>query len=463
MFKYRLPGLLTAFLLLAGAAGARGETNVYLRLRGQAAYRIRIAVAPFASGPARPAGKVKKGKLERVLENDLRFTTLFAPLSNRRFVAQTAAQDLREGRINFQEWRALGADLLIEGETRQAEGLLIFEGRVFDVRSGRTILHKAYDCPPSEGRYLMHRFADDIMLELTGARGVAQTEIAFLNASRNGKKELMLMDYDGHNLRQVTHENSIVLTPAWSPDGRRIAFTSYAAGNPDLYSVTLATGRRIFLSDRPGLNTAPAWSPDGKHLALVLSRRGNSEIYLADAHGGNLKPLTSTRGINTSPNWSPDGKKIVFTSDREGTPQIYVMDASGAHVRRLSHGTGYADQAVWSPRGDRIAFSAREGGVFQIIVLDLATGEQIPITPDAGNNEHPSWSPDGRDIVFSSTRAGGSDIYEMHLDGSGVRRLTHTRKAISPAWSPQTSVPQPTAKNIADKSIDRKGGITPGP
>ncbi|HLC26314.1 MAG TPA: Tol-Pal system beta propeller repeat protein TolB [bacterium] len=451
---------LAGLLILTGAVTASGETNVYLRLRGEAAYRLKIAVAPFAANFPTPAVHQVEDSIERVLEEDLRFTTLFDPLDNHRFIAETAAQDVREGTINFREWTALGADLLIKGEMKHPTGLLNFEAQLFDVRSGRVILRKVYDSPPEASRDLMHRFADDLVLQLTGAPGVAQTVIAYLIATTGGgKKELMIMDYDGHAPRQVTSERSIVLTPSWAPDGKGITFTSYSAGNPDLFHLDLASGKKLLLSAKPGLNTAPSWSPDGKRLALVLSRDGNSEIYTMDANGKDLRKLTDSPGINTSPGWSPNGREFVFTSGREGTPQIYLMDDSGKGVRRLSQGTNYADLAAWSPRGDRIAFTMRRQGLFDIFVLDMTSGQLFQLTSKAGNNKHPSWSPDGRHIVFGSTRSGRPDIYVMHMDGSGIRRLTFSGKATSPAWSPRVVSKERVLKEGPEKSNDRKGGI----
>jgi len=283
----------------------------------------------------------------------------------------------------------------------------------------------------------VHRFADDIVLQFTGEPGVSQTPIAFV-AQSGSTKELCLMDYDGANLRVLTNDRSIALSPAWAPDGSLLLFTSYrAGGGPRVFVIRADGGRPFLVSGRPGLNTSASYSPDGREIVCTLSQDGNAEIYLLDARGGSARRLTSHRAIDTSPTWSPTGREIAFTSDRGGTPQVYVMDHEGGNVRRLTYDVDYTDSPAWSPKGDRIAFVARTGAGFDIYVC-RPDGTDARLVVSGGSNENPRWAPDGRHLVFASNRDGSFRLYVTDLDDTPPRRLeTGGRIALSPAWGPR--------------------------
>jgi TolB protein len=182
------------------------------------------------------------------------------------------------------------------------------------------------------------------------------------------------------------------------------------------------------------MNSSPDWSPDGRRLVYTSIADGNAELFVLDLTSGRNTRLTRSSGIDTSPAWSPNGREIAFTSDRGGTPQIYLMDADGLNVRRISVDGNYNDSAAWSPRGDRLAYVSRVERKFQIQLMDVATGRVTPLTSQ-GNNENPRFSPDGRHLVFASDRAGSYDIYTMAVDGTDVRRLTKGGDAFTPDWS----------------------------
>ena len=411
---------LVAMLLLAvlAAGPARGQTReVRIDIAG-GGRRIQVYCEAFAQGGAR-GGVPTSRQADEVLADDLEQCGVF--LVARAWSGQTPfdVQAVTGGR-----WSVNGGQITLTGEVR-------------DFPARRPILSREYRGPASDWRTLVHQFADDVVLQFTGEPGVARTRIAFV--ARDGRnKELCVVDLDGADLRPLTSDRSIALSPSWSPDGSLILFSSYRDGGPPhLYVVPAGGGRLYQVSARPGLNTSPAYSPDGREIACTLSKDGNPEIYVLDARGGSPRRLTDNRAIDTSPCWSPTGREIAFTSDRSGSPQVHVMDREGGNVRRLTYEVDYTDSPAWSPKGDLIAFVSRTSGGFDIYVC-RADGRDARLVVSGGSNENPRWSPDGRHLVFASNRDGTSGLYVTDLDGRPPRKLdTGGRVALSPAWSPR--------------------------
>jgi TolB protein len=435
----RLWWSLSAWLtvLIVGMMGVEAA-DVYLSISRGDGQRLRLAIPDFE--PAAGAGLADAGlghTMAKTLADDLRVYRFFEVLDNPRFLQEALQADAQAGDIAFKAWLELGAQALVKGTYSQDGRDLIVECRLYDVGGQRMITGKRYRGPADAASSIMHRCADEIMVRFTGEPGIAQTKIAFLSL-QNGYKELFVMDHDGANVRQLTHDRSIVLSPAWSPDGKEIAITTYRDRNPDLFAIGLDGDGRRPLSQQPGINSAPAWSPDGSRIAFVLSKDGNPEIYTMSRKGTDLRRLTNHPAIDTSPAWSPTGRQIAFVSDRSGSPQIYIMDAEGSNVRRLTYQGNYNASPAWSPRGDRIAFASMEGGRFDIYVINVDGSGLQRLTMGNGSNENPSWSPDGRFLVFSSTRSGVSQLYRMYDDGSGQQQLTAFQGgALSPVWSPR--------------------------
>jgi TolB protein len=426
--------LIVAGLVIADAA------DVYLSISRGGGQRLRLAIPDFAPAEGGLSKSDSVGQeLARTLSDDLRIYRFFDLIDNQKFLQEAAQADARVGEIAFNEWAELGAQALVKGTYSQEGRDLIVECRLFDVAGQRMITGKRYRGPADASASMMHRCADEIMIRFTGEPGIAQTKIAFISR-QNGNKELFVMDQNGSNVRQLTSDRSIILSPTWSPDSREIAVTSYRDRNPDLVALGLnGTGRRL-LSQHQGLNSAAAWSPDNSRIALTLSKDGNPEIYTMSRTGTDLRRLTNHPAIDTSPNWSPTGRQIAFVSDRSGSPQIYVMDAEGSNVRRLTYQGNYNDRPSWSPRGDRIAFVSMDGSRFDVYVVNVDGSATQRLTSGGGSNEAPSWSPDGRFLVFSSTRSGVPQLYRMYDDGSGQQQLTfRDGGAQSPVWSSRIS------------------------
>jgi TolB protein len=415
----RIVIILSAALIgIAGAARAQAPTDVHIDL-SKSGSRIRIhceSLTPAGAANARSWAL----QADEVLSNDLDWSAVF-DVSRSWVTGQSV-----EGAAAI-----VGGKLTVQGDD------LRLEGQVRDVPGGRPIMAKEYRGKLRDWRDLVHRFSDDIVLQFSGEPGVARTKIVF--SAHNGRnKELYIMDWDGANRRALTQDGSIAISPAFSPDGSLVLFTSYRGGaGPRVFVLKVEGGKPFLVSGRPGINTSASYSPDGREIVCTLSMDGNSEVYVLDAKGGSPRRLTTQRSIDTSPTWSPTGREVAFTSDRAGAPQVYVMDREGGNARRLTYEVGYTDSPAWSPKGDRIAFVARTGNGFDIYVC-RADGSDTRLVVSGGSNENPRWSPDGRHLVFSSDRGSGVGLYVTDLDGRQPRRLeTGGMSASSPAWSPR--------------------------
>ncbi len=350
--------------------------------------------------------------------------------------------------LKADDWAAAPASayMVAYGNLSTDASGIAFAGYLADVHnpSAPLALQKIYRgaATDADARRMAHQFADDIIGVLSGGQpGIAQTKIAYAS-ERNGNKEIWVMDYDGANQQQVTHLKSISLTPRWSPDATRIAFTCFApyrgvtSAQICLYSAV--SDRLISFPRYRGTNGSPAWSPDGTEIAFMSSLNGDPEIYVSDTTGAHLRRITFAAGVSTSPAWNPKtGKQMAFVSDRAGSPVLYLANSDGSDVEKINlPDMGYVIDPAWSPNGQLLAFSwRRPSGNYDIYAMDIVSRELVELTRDAGRNERPCWAPDGRHIVFESTRTGTRQIWSMLADGSQPHQLTYEGQNESPSWS----------------------------
>ncbi len=411
--------------------------KVYIYIDSPATTKFPIAIPHFKNLGNVPDDRHVSTSLSSVISKDLEISGLFRLIDSSIFLKDPDDSGITANSIDWGDWSSIGAEALIKGGFHFEENGIRVEARLFDVIRGSFITGKRYFGKPDDIRIVSHKFADEAIYRLTGQRGISQTQIAFVSDA-SGSKEIYLIDFDGHNRTKVTNHRSIVISPAWSPDGKKLIFTSYRDKNPDVFLREIFYGREKKVSSRKGLNIAPDWSPDGEKIVLTLSQDdGNSDIYVIRPDGKKVNRLTSNWANDVSPCWSPDGKEIAFVSNRSATPQIYIMKVKNRKVRRLTFEGGYNTSPSWSPKGDRIAYAGRRGGTFAIYTINTDGSGLNQLTSSPGSNESPSWSPNGRHIAFSSSRSGSKKVYIMLADGLGERAVTWGKgNDTNPCWSP---------------------------
>lgn len=392
-----------------------------------------IAIVPFGlqQGSQQPPQDIA-----RIIANDLTRSARFSPLP----VGDLPSRPSTASAVNFSDFRILGTPNLVIGKVnRLANGRFKVEFRLFDVFRGAQLTGYELDARPDELRRIAHQMSDIIYEALTGERGAFDTRIAYVTELRTGgtsKYALNVADSDGFNPQVVLESKAPIVSPAWSPNGRHLAYVSFEGDRPRIFSQNLSTGTRQVIAAFPGLNGAPAWSPDGKQMAMTLSKDGNAEIYLMDIDSRRLRRLTVGGAIDTEPAWAPDGKSLVFTSDRGGTPQIYRISATGGRATRLTFEGKYNSRATFAPDGKSLALVHGSKGTFRTAVLDLENKALLVLTKTT-LDESPSFAPNGSMILYATSDAGGGTLAGVSTDGRVRQELaTQQGDVREPAWSP---------------------------
>ncbi len=407
----------TLIVLILATALLRAENkNVIIDISRFDSHKINVAVAPFVALDGTDEDNLGI-QVAAIIKNDLNLSGYFS-------IADILdEQKLQSSSLDFNGLRAQGVDAVVKGTIKKKDDLIIIECYLYDTTSKVRVTGVRYRASRAILRKSVHDFSDEVVFRYTGKKGIAHSQICFVGDWK-GQRQVYVVDYDGHDLQPVTKENSLVVLPRWTPDSKKIIYTSYKDGNPDLYIINVNGSGSKMLSGSQGLNSMARFSPDGKSLAIVLSKDGNPELYILSPTGEIVRRITRNKSIDSAPSWSPGNRDIVFISDRTGTPQLFVTDSDGVNARRLIFNNVYTDSPEWSPTGERIVYVSRmQKGEFNIFTTDVSGNYQQQLTKGTKRNENPSWSPDGRFLVFVSTRNGKSQLFVMNNDGSSQRPL----------------------------------------
>jgi TolB protein len=412
------------FLCLLCITGAHAQLKI--DIIGGGANQVPIAIAPFQSEESLPQ------KVTDIVAADLNRSGLFKMIDN----GGLSSIPAEPADVQYPTWKARGADALVIGSvSRLPSGNWDVRFRLLDVAKQAQLAGYAYQVAPAQLRNTAHRIADAIYEKLTGDVGIFSTRITYV-VKRGSRFELQVADADAADPQTVLASNEPIISPAWSPDGTRIAYVSFEQKKPIVYVQSLVNGTRTVAANFKGSNSAPAWSPDGRRLAVVLTKDGNSQIYLIGVDGGNATRLTSSGGIDTEPNFSPDGQSVIFTSDRGGSPQIYRVPVTGGAPERLTFEGSYNVSPRHAPDGKSFVFVQRNGGRFNIATQDFVS-RQPQVLTDNSRDESPSFAPNGRIILYASDNRGRGILAAASSDGRVRQRFSmETGDVREPAWGP---------------------------
>ncbi len=400
---------------------------------------VPIAIPEFVAGTPGDT-EVARG-ITQIITANLRRSGLFAPIDPAAYIEKVVSFDVLP---RFPDWRGINAQALITGRvTRQGDGRLKVEFRLWDVSSGQQLTGQQYFTAPDNWRRIAHIVSDSVYERLTGEKGYFDTRIVFIDetgAKERRVKRLAIMDQDGANVRYLTRGEDLVLTPRFSPSTQEITYMSYGQGDPRVFLLNIETGQREIVGNFPGMTFCRASRPTGQQVIMSLQQGPNSNIFVMDLQSKRTTRLTDTAAIDTAPSYAPDGQRICFESDRGGKQQIYIMGAQGGAAQRVSFGEGSYSTPVWSPRGDFIAFTKQGGGQFSIgIMKPDGSGERL--LTSGYHNEGPTFAPNGRVVMFFRDPGGNSGpaLYTVDVTGRNEQRVPTPAFASDPAWSPLLS------------------------
>ncbi|MCB1760533.1 MAG: Tol-Pal system beta propeller repeat protein TolB [Gammaproteobacteria bacterium] len=397
-----------------------------------------IALVPFGW---QGSGAGPDEDIAAIVARDLAGSGRFKPMP----VADMLARPTSDTEVEFRDWKVLGMENLVVGRVLpNGSGGYLVRFQLFDVFRGAQLASHTIPTTQADLRATAHQIADFIYQQLTGERGAFATRIAYIVSQGSGTEQritLQIADADGQRPQTIVTSDTPLMSPAWSPDGRRLAYVSFDNGKPAIYVQEVFTGKRYQVASYKGINGAPAWSPDGRQLALTLSKDGNPEIYLLNLGSRSLRRLTNHYAIDTEPAWSPDGRTIVFTSDRGGKPQIYQVPASGGRASRVTFEGSYNARASYSPDGRYLTLVTQQGRDYRIGVLELAS-RRLQLLSDGQLDESPSFAPNGSMVIYATSKGGRHGLAVVSVDGRMRQRIVSQERGGAvrePVWSPYTS------------------------
>jgi TolB protein len=398
-----------------------------------------IAVVPFGW---KGSGAAPEEDVAAIVARDLASSGRFKPMPADDMLARPHS----DTEVEFRDWKVLGMENLVVGSLLpNGSGGYLVRFQLFDVFRGAQLASHTIPTTQADLRATAHQIADFIYEQLTGERGAFATRIAYVVSQGSGRDQrvtLQIADVDGQRPQTIVTADTPLMSPAWSPDGRRLAYVSFDNGKPAIYVQEVFTAKRYKVASYKGINGAPAWSPDGRQLALTLSKDGNPEIYLLNLGSRSLRRLTNHYAIDTEPAWSPDGRSIVFTSDRGGKPQIYQVSASGGRASRITFEGKYNARASYSPDGRYLTLVTQQGRDYRIGLFELASG-RLQVLSDGQLDESPSFAPNGSMVIYATSKGGRHELAAVSVDGRVRQRIASQERAgeiREPVWSPYTSV-----------------------
>jgi TolB protein len=421
---------------VAGMGGGPAQAVLRFDLNQGNVQPMPIALPDFLAGSP-PDGESARG-ISQIITANLKRSGLFAPIDQAAFIEKITSTDVLP---RYPDWRAINAQALVTGRvTRQPDGRIKAEFRLWDVFGAVQLAGQQYFSTPDNFRRIAHIISDQIYERLTGEKGYFDSRIVFVDET--GPKErrikrLAIMDQDGASVRYLTNGSDLVVTPRFSPSTQEITYMSFGQGEPRVYLFNTETQQREIVGNFPGMTFSPRFAPDGQRVILSLQQGGNSNLFVMDLRSKATTRLTDTAAIDTAPCYAPNGSRICFESDRGGRPQIYVMAANGGPAQRISFGEGSYSTPVWSPRGDIIAFTKQSQGRFAIGVMNIdGSGERI--LTEGYHNEGPTFAPNGRVLMFFRDLggSGGPLLYTVDITGRNELKVPTPSFASDPAWSP---------------------------
>jgi len=419
---FRLLAILASFLTTTAANAA-----LEIEISGGSAQQIPIAIVPFGQ-----AANINQASIANIIGADLRRSGLFRVLET----GGVASKPTDITQIKYAEWAALQAQAMTVGKVESLPGnRLKITFKLADVLKQTQLAGMEYNIAPNQLRTTAHKIADIIYQKLTGEAGIFASRIAYINKAK-GRYALQVADADGENPQTVVSSSEPIISPAWAPDGTKLAYVSFEKKKPIIFVQSLMTGQRQVLANFKGNNSAPAWSPDGSKLAIVLTYGANSQVYTINADGTGLKQLTKSSAIDTEPTWSPDAKWVYFSSDRGGKPQIYKVSSLGGEAQRVTFEGAYNLSPRFSPDGKSLAMIRNDGGKYRVALQDLSTG-QGQLLSEGGQDESPSFAPNGRVILYATRAGGHGALAAVSADGRVKQRLSESGGDVrEPAWGP---------------------------
>ena len=431
-----MPIFLRKFVLIAllGFYGPSAQAELTIEITKGIESTIPIAVVPFGWKNTTRKPPIS---LTSVIQADLIRSGLFKILDE----GDMLTTPTKTEQVRFRNWQALGQDYLVIGQvTEMPSGKYQVQFQLFDVYKNEQFLGYRLTVPAKDLRRTAHHISDLVYEKLTGKKGIFGTRLAYVTSTikTNNKKlfKLIVADADGFNPKIVTSSIEPLMSPAWSPDGKKIAYVSFENRRSAVFIQTLADGQRIKVASYKGINGAPAFSPDGTELALTLSKDGSPDIYILNLETSSLRKITKSYGIDTEASWSPDGSSIVYTSDRGGKPQLYMVSRYGGDAKRLTFDGDYNARGRFSADGRHIAMVHANRGDYRIAVMNMAT-RAVKVLTSGRYDEAPSFSPNGEMLLYASRKNNKEVLSAVSIDGKMQQNLAFSLGQVrDPAWSP---------------------------